>query len=306
MNKRPRLFIVYNPRSSQASAVRKEVLEPAARLKGWTVGKFEVQCIGVKKNAQNLARILMDGDLVVATGGDGTATIAANGILLSEKKVLFSVLPYGNFNDMARAFGLKSLKEVVRAFERGKTREIYPLEAIVDGEHWRYAPCYLTLGLFAESTSVFDGQKVRAKLQTGKKGVAFSIWNLAKWYFGNRKNNLLPAGKLNGRNLREGTTDYLAVNGKTMARVMKGGEWAQDYQTFWSGTGRLASFWRLTWFMMKSMVRRVPGNETRGDILTFELPNEVEIHAEGEYERLKNVVRIEVRKAKKSLTVIKN
>ncbi len=303
---RSRLIVVYNPRSSRAKVVRQEVLDPALKLKGWTVGKFEVTRAKVEENVAKLATILKDGDLLVAAGGDGTATVAANAVLRSDKKVVFAVLPYGNFNDMARMLGSKSITEVVARFERGLVREIYPLEAVVDGKHWRYAPCYVTLGLFAESTSVFEQDKVRQKLRARKRGLFFSVWNLAKWYFGNRKRDFLPEGRLNGRLLKTGTTDYLAVNSKSMARVMRGGKWYEDFQVFQSGTASLKSFWRLGWFMLLSIVRRVPGAETRGDVLTFERPNEIEIHAEGEYQRLKNVERIEVRKAEKSLTVIKN
>lgn len=160
-------------------------------------------------------------------------------------------LGYGNFNDMARMLGAKraveysdgyvgGVSEIVQKFTDGKVREIYPLEVKVDGEHWRYVPCYVTLGLFAESVAVFDDEKVRGKLRTGKKGLVFSVWNLAKWYFKNRKREFLPKGELERHGvsqivpevLQDGATDYMAINGSSMARVMRGGKSYRKKEVF--------------------------------------------------------------------------
>ena len=78
--------------------------------------------------------------------------------MLSGKDVTLGVLGYGNFNDVARMLKAKQpvkygdeyiggVSEIVERFEAGKVKEIYPLEAVVDGEHWRYAPCYITCGV---------------------------------------------------------------------------------------------------------------------------------------------------------------
>lgn len=198
-----KLLVVYNPRSSQHARIEKEVLKPARQLKGWLVGKYELKPTDVDDNAKALAKLLSDGDLVVGVGGDGTAAVAVNGIMLSEKDATFSMLGYGNFNDTARMLKAKrpveyggeylgGILEIVRKFEEGATTEIYPLEAKVNGERWRYAPCYITLGMFAESTQVLNEVKVRKQLKTGKKHLLFSLWQLAKWYFSNHERQFLP------------------------------------------------------------------------------------------------------------------
>ena len=125
-----RLILVLNPRSSQYAAVTREILEPARKLKGWTVGKFELDLGDVDENAARLAGILQDGDLVVAAGGDGTASVAVNGVMMAEegqsvvgagarKRVTLAAVGYGNFNDTARMLGVKrreGLEEVVARF----------------------------------------------------------------------------------------------------------------------------------------------------------------------------------------------
>ena len=296
-----RLMIVYNPRSSQFERVRDEVLNKVRELKGWMVGKYEVRDTDVDDNARRLAKVLNDGDLVVAAGGDGTATIAVNGIMLSGAEgVKFGVLGYGNFNDMARTFRTRSLAEIMD----GKCRKVWPLEAVVDGEHYRYGVCYFTLGMFAEATELFDDGVHRKKLKTGRKSIIFSWKILARWYFKNKKRTFIPNFRLNGREMPKDVTDYVAVNGKSMARVMRGGRWCFGERVFLSETGRLGRFWRLVALMGRSVLARVPGKESEGDVLEFARPADVEIQAEGEYKKLEGVRKIEVRKSKKCLGVM--
>ena len=325
-----RLILVLNPRSSQYAAVTREILEPARKLKGWTVGKFELDLGDVDDNARRLAGILQDGDLVVAAGGDGTASVAVNGVMVAtnevtlvegaevvgrRRNVTLAVLGYGNFNDTARMLGVRragGLEEIVARFARGEVADVYPLEALVNGQHWRYAAAYVTVGMLAASTAVFETEPVRWKLRAGRPRLVFSLWSLFRWYVANRRGDWLPAGYRNGEAWVTGNegmgvaraTDYVAVNGKSMAQVMRGGKWYLDPQEFQGGMMRLGSFWRVGWMMLRSVLRQVPGETTRGDRLDFVEPSKVVIQAEGEHEELMGVERIEVRKAPRGLKVV--
>ena len=55
-----RLFVVYNPRSSQFSDVKKSVLGRLKNFKGYLIGKYEVKPTDVDKNAEEFAKILKD------------------------------------------------------------------------------------------------------------------------------------------------------------------------------------------------------------------------------------------------------
>ena len=323
-----KVIVVYNPRSSKFQAVEREILTPLRRTKGWLVGKYVVKPTGVDENAAALAKILYDGDLVIAAGGDGTAVIAVNGIMLAEKDVALGVFGYGNFNDVARMMKSKrpveyggeyigGVEKVMDSYDAGKVMKIYPLDVEVDGEHWRYVPCYLTLGLFAESVAVFDDKKVRQHLQKGGRSRIFSIWNLAKWYFQNRRREFLPQGKLQQNepqrpgimiqqetDIMPKTTDYLAINGPRVASMMRGNKCYLEKKTFRSGVAELGGLGGLIWFMLRSIAFRIPGRKTTGDVIRFAEPSTVEIHAEGEYQKLINVKKIRVKKAGKALKVI--
>ncbi len=297
-----RLFIIYNPRSSRFSDVKEKVLNRQKDLKGYLIGKYEVEPTDVDKNAVKFAKLLKDGDFVISAGGDATGVIATNAILKSEKEVTLAVLPFGNFNDFSHTLNTKTLNDIT-----GSVQNYYPLEIFVDDQFFRYATCYVTIGMMAEAVRLYDKPKMRKVLKTANGRNVGSYTNLAGWYFKNRhKKIFLPDFKLNGELQPKKTSDYAAINGKYMARIMKGGEDYQNRTIFRSETDRLTNFWRLFKLMFKSILFRIPGSETKGDVLEFLEPATVELQAEGEYKTLENIKKIEIRKSKKCLKVIKN
>ena len=298
-----KMLIVYNPRSSRYGEVREKVLEPVRKLRGYMIGKYEIEEIGIDRNVTKLAKLLDDGDLVVAVGGDATGVIVANGILKSGKDAILAALPYGNFNDLARTLGLKRIEDALN--EKARVEKLYPLAVEVDGRFWRYATCYVTIGMMAEVVKIYDKPKMR-KILRGKFGRWIgSYTNATGWYFKNRKRKIfLSEFELNGKIQPKGGSDYIAVNGRSMARIMKGGRDYLEQKTFKSKVEKLTGFWRLFSFMMESVFIRVPGNETGKDVIEFLEPTTVELQAEGEYEEFRDVKKIEVRKAEQFLRVI--
>lgn len=316
-NNRVRVVLVYNPRSSKAKKVEEEVINPFRSQieKGsfpLTLAKYEVKPTNVDDNALQLSKLLVDGDVVLTAGGDGTAAIGLNGAMLSEKNIYFYALPFGNFNDMPRALRKATDPE----------RKIYPLEALVNGKHYRYAACYFTIGMFAESTEIFDKPAQRKHLQKGKKSLIYSVRQLAGWYFKNKKRDFIPNFKLERKIVawkRDGQflsspkvveaetkdiSDYMAVNGVSVAKVMRGGEWYTTRSEFLSTTRVLTKFFKLVGFMLKSILFGIPGRLSVNDKLIFDKPAEIEIQAEGEYCRLTNVSEIEIRKTGKYLNIL--
>ena len=307
-----RVILVYNPRSSKAIYVKEQVTGPLREIQGIMLGKYEVKPTDVDDNAAALADFLIDGDIVVAAGGDGTATIGLNGCMLSEKQVRFIAIPFGNFNDMARTL------------KNASGKELYPLEAKIDGKHYRYAACYFTIGMFAESTEIFDAEKTRKKLRKGNKGVGFSIWTLMKWYFRNKRRPFIPPFKYtsttkvydrNGvfqvrvkmmnEDESKGISDYLAVNGVSVAKMMKGGKrFYLNKSDFLSTTGKLNKLRKLIPFMTKSILSRIPSDITTEDTIVFPDYGDVEIQAEGEYKKLKHVGKIVISKSEKSIKIL--
>lgn len=300
-----RLVIVYNPRSSHFKNVEEDVIEPARHLSGWMVAKYEVAQIGVDENTRRLAKLLQNDDLVIAAGGDGTATIAVNGVMMAPaKNVRLGVMSYGNFNDVSRTFGDMKFKEILES----NAHVVWPLRCVVDGKHWRYAMCYVTVGMFAEACAVFDEPKTRKTLRKGGKRTLFSLFSLVKWWLREHKRSFIPSfylGDASGDMLdKTSSSDYMAVNGLTVAKIMKGGRMFRDNKEFLSTTGELTRFWKLFGFMTKAVLKQVPAEKSELDLLKFNRPASVMIQAEGEYAELKDVKKIEVRKSTKPLLAV--
>ena len=384
-----RLILVYNPRSSRYVDVDREVISRLRTMKGYAIGKYEVKPTNLDDNIAKLSKLLKDGDFVLAAGGDASGIIASNGILKSDKDATLAVLPYGNFNDLARTLGTMKFDDVfgedksssvndqdsfieggpdydkakgssasdgrfevvrdngseiaseprddrsrsradeklafrVEATPNGRplvdgrersgprtthpsVKKLYPLEIHVDGKFYRYATCYVTIGMTAEACELFDEPKFRKEMQKGHKSSWRSYIALVKWYFKNRhKREFIPEFKLNGKLQHKKTSDYAAVSGRSMCRVMKGGDDYLDPKKFRSMTDRLTNFWRLFKLMVAAILVRTPGTETTGDTLEFIKPATVELQAEGEYQVFKNIKTIEIKKGAKCLKVIHN
>lgn len=302
-----RLIIVYNPRSTRFFEVQKKILEPARKLKGWTVGKFEVRKAGVKENAKELAGIIRKGDLVLSAGGDGTASMVLNAVLESGKLATMAVAGFGNFNDYAKMFGEMSLKQIVRRFEEGRSEEFFPLEVRVNEKHARYIGTYFTIGLMAKSVRIFEREKVRRGLTRARNRLQFSLERLARWYFVNkRRKDFLPEGmKVNGVDVLKNTTDYVALNGEELAGLVETKGWEREEKKFLRLKMRNRSFFRLVREFLRMMEGEEFGEETEGDRLEFFRPAEVWANFEGEGEKLSGVREIEVRKTGEKVRVVR-
>ena len=301
-----RLLIVYNPRSSRFADVKKNVLTPAQSLKGYLIGKYEIEKTNLEDNIAKLSKLIQDGDLVISAGGDATGIITSNGILKSGKDAILAVLPYGNFNDLSHTLGTSKLGDIVnKTAEPGFVQKLYPLEIIVDSKLFRYATCYVTIGMMAESVKIYDQPKMRKKLKTSFGRKISSYTDLAGWYFKHRhKKQFLPDFKLNGKLQPKNTSDYAAVNGRFLARVLKSTPYYQNPHTFLHETDRLTNFWRLFKLITKSIFFRIANTETAYDKIEFLEPATIELQAEGEYQVFKDIKKIEIKKGDKFIKVI--
>ena len=298
-----RLIIVYNPNSSRYIHVRDDILTPVSKLKGFMIGKFAIEKAPFEQNLEALKKILKNHDIVIAAGGDATASVAVNAILQSDKDITFGALGYGNFNDLSRTLNTLKYQDLLNNLKNEK--KFYPLDVIVDGKRWRYASCYVTMGMTAEAVKLFDEPKIRKKMQKGHRSSWRSYLQLAKWYFKNRHTKtFIPQFELNGKLQDARVSDYAAVNGRSMSRVMKGGDDYLKPEVFRSEVERTTSFPKLFMLMAKSILSRVPGSETKRDLINFIQPATVTLQAEGEYKIFTNAKKIEIKKSEKYIKVI--
>ena len=301
-----RLIIVYNPRSSRFSEIEREVILPARKLKGWMVLKFEVKKGNVEADAAELTKVIRKGDLILSAGGDGTASMVMNAILWSGKLATMGVMGLGNFNDFYTTTGELKFSQIVKKFEEGKVETLYPLRVEVNGELFRYAGMYVTVGMMAEATGVFDQKRTRKRLSRARNRMSFAAGRLFKWYMKNKwRKDFLPEGaEVNGEALLKNTTDYVAVNGESLAGIVPAEGWTGESEKFWSGTLKGRSFFRLFVKFVKAVEEELPGRETTGDVIKFKNPYNIYIHVEGENEKMEGVGEISVKKTGEYVRVI--
>ena len=284
---RTRVILVCNRKSTGYKRVEKEVVMPLREFilkqKGITFLRFDVESPTLEENAKRLANLIGDGDVVLVAGGDGTAGIGVNGIMQSGKAAKFYVIPYGNFND------------IIQELRGNSGKQVYPIEALIDGKHFRYALAYFTVGMMAESTKIFDDEKVRRKLRKSKFNLIFSLKTLLMWFFVNRKKDYIT---IDGQKY----SDILVVNGKNVARLMKGGEYYLG-ETFLYTEQRLNNFFAMVFFMLQAMFSGIPGKKLKNKRIRFEEKQRIFIQSEGEYKDLV-VQEISFLKSKKSIEIL--
>lgn len=284
---RTRVILVCNCKSTGHKRVEKEVVKPLRefilRQKGMTFLRFDVESPTLEENAEKLSKLIMSGDVILTAGGDGTAGIGVNGIMQSGKDAKFYVIPYGNFND------------IIQILRPNSGKKVYPIEALIDGKHFRYALAYFTVGMMAESTKIFDDEKVRRKLRKSKFNLIFSLKTLLMGFFVNRKKDYIT---IDGQKY----SDILVVNGKNVARLMKGGEYYLG-ETFLYTEQRLNNFFAMVFFMLQAMFSGIPGKKLKNKRIRFEEKQRIFIQSEGEYKDLV-VQEISFLKSKKSIEIL--
>ena len=284
---RTRVILVCNRKSTGYKRVEKEVVttlrEFILQQKGITFLRFDVESPTLEENAKRLANLIGDGDVVLVAGGDGTAGIGVNGIMQSGKDAKFYVIPYGNFND------------IIQILRSNSGKKVFPIEALIDGKHFRYALAYFTVGMMAESTKIFDDEKVRRKLRKSKFNLIFSLKTLLMWFFVNRKKDYIT---IDGQKY----SDILVVNGKNVARLMKGGDYYLG-ENFLYTEQRLNNLFAMVFFMLQAMFSGIPGRKLKEKTIHFEEKQRIFIQSEGEYKDLV-VQEISFLKSKKSIEIL--
>ena len=284
---RTRVILVCNCKSTGHKRVEKEVVKPLRefilRQKGMTFLRFDVESPTLEENAEKLSKLIMSGDVILTAGGDGTAGIGVNGIMQSDKAAKFYVIPYGNFND------------IIQILRPNSGKKVYPIEALIDGKHFRYALAYFTVGMMAESTKIFDDEKVRRKLRKSKFNLIFSLKTLLMWFFVNRKKDYIT---IDGQKY----SDILVGNGKNVARLMKGGDYYLG-ENFLYTEQRLNNLFAMVFFMLQAMFSGIPGRKLKEKTIHFEEKQRIFIQSEGEYKDLV-VQEISFSKSKKSIEIL--
>ncbi|MDB5187454.1 MAG: Lipid kinase, YegS/Rv2252/BmrU family [Candidatus Saccharibacteria bacterium] len=297
-NKSERLVVIHNTKSSRAANVERGVFDRLADG-GMRPTRFLTPSPHAADNIDAIAHFVQSGDTVLSAAGDGTANAVINGLLESNHEgVTAGFLGYGNFNDVPRTMNHgDARRDPLTLLSSRKTVELNPLSVTKNGEHWRYAALYATLGWTAVAAAEFDSPKVREKLQHGGANIVSSLARLGIRYFQTRHISDLPLFYRDNGELYEGLTDVLAVNGPIMAKIIRSGQDKYKGPDFLLRDLDVSGLFKNSGFLAASAIGRMPGVVTQSDELKFTQPSSVPIQVDGEFSMLNNVSTLRIEKS---------
>ena len=301
-----RIVFVSNPRSSNYRKVKKQVAGILEKQVDDLV-EYEIVHTFFEDNVQRISQILQKGDLVIAAGGDGTASIVGNGVVASgQADILLGVLGYGNFNDLATSLSgrwakIDQLLKTEKTEKTEKTVDFYPVEISVNGAHFRYSFMYADIGLVAGAVNEFEKPSERERLWNGWANQFLSFLVLVPFYFRNKKHYALPGSSLGEARL----TDFFVINGDRMAKFKIGRGFMASSDKFGTAQLNTSSLLRNLPFTFRSIRGHMPLKVLSDYEVLFKQPARLHFQSDGEYRELTGVKTIGFTKAKKPLKMIK-
>ncbi len=310
-----RLVLVVNRRSSGYALVEKKIVRYIDELNLSTKQRqaYEIEPTNPLDNAQKMAKILQNNDIILVAGGDGTAHIATNAILLSGKTgIKIKYTGFGNFNDYAHSFSRNHYKACIRALDEQKTKyAIKPLEMKVNGQFYRYIPLYATIGLTAEMAEIFEHPKVRGALKKtpGRNSrLILSLLAATRFYFNHRKEENIPIKevKIDGSIVPHNhkTTDLVFMNGPRMARIMRSRSNKKTLEDFGFVALDSSKITKNLPFLTKGLLGFIPLRTVSDIEVTLGTPQNLQIQIEGESIKLDKVKDFSIRQVQAKIDIL--
>ena len=279
-----KLVIVQNPYSTRHREVQAGVFGRLHTV-GIAYDTITTRFSQAKGNINYLADRLPNDAHIISAAGDGTSTQVVNAGLRAELDgAVYSFIGYGNCNDLAR--GERNPLAVLQDDRRVITHQ--PLSVEVNGELWRYAPGYMTLGLTALIASGFAGAASRERLRRTppRTKLVRSMGQVATTYL-HAHNTYLPPFTTNlSTEEQAGLTDVMIINNQRMGRVIRS---SIDYpQTDFFGYHQadFSSIWKNIPFVCSAIAGHTPAEKITEITLTFCEPATILAQTEGEHAAL--------------------
>lgn len=276
-----KLVIVQNPYSTRHSEVRAGVFDrlDAANVAYDTITTRFSQA---EDNIKDLADHLPQDAHIISAAGDGTSTQVVNAGLRAElNDAVYSFIGYGNCNDLAR--GKHDPLPLLQANHHTIIHQ--PLSVEVNGEPWRYAPGYMTLGLTALVASGFADATSRERLRRTppRTKLVRSMGQVATTYLRAHDTYLPPFTTNLSAEEQAGLTDVMMINSQRMGRVIRS---SIDYpQTDFFGYHQadFSSVWKNIPFACSAIAGHTPAKRITNITLNFREPATILAQTEGEH-----------------------
>jgi hypothetical protein len=276
-----KLVIVQNPYSTRHREVQAGVSDRLDTA-GIPYDTITTRYSQAADNIDDLAGRLPNDAHIISAAGDGTSTQVVNAGLRAElDNAVYSFIGYGNCNDLAR--GERNPLAVLQGDHHTVTHQ--PLSVEVNGELWRYAPGYMTLGLTALIASSFAGAASRERLRhtPPRTKLVRSIGQVATTYL-RAHDTYLPPFTTNLSTIEQtNLTDVMMINSQCMGRLIRS---SIDYpQTDFFGYRQadFSSVWKNIPFAYSAVTGHTPAEKVTDITLNFRKPATILAQTEGEH-----------------------
>lgn len=279
-----KLIVVQNPYSTRHREVQAGVFD---RLNEADIAydTITTRFSRAEDNIKDLADRLPDGAHIISAAGDGTSTQVVNAGLRAELDgAVYSFIGYGNCNDLAR--GQRDPLPLLQANRHTITHQ--PLSIEVNGEPWRCAPGYMTLGLTALIASGFASTASRERMRRTPPHTKLvrSMGQVATTYLRAHDTYLPPFTTNLSAEEQAGLTDVMMINSQCMGRMIRS---SIDYpQTDFFGYRQadFSSIWKNIPFVCSAIAGHTPAERITEITLTFCEPATILAQTEGEHAAL--------------------
>lgn len=290
-----RIVVVTNKNSTGAKNVERSVLIPL-RQENISFDQFQTPSPDTEANIAAMQDFFRDGDRIISAAGDGTAMQVTNAVLRSKlHDADVGFLPFGNFNDLARSH---KARDPVALSQSSLTVEHAPLSVGVNGEYWRDAPSYVTLGWTALAAEQFGNSTSREAMQSSPEAFKLgrSLLQLAESYFKNRHTMLPEFHTSDSSVVRKAVTDFIAINSPRVGSIVRSDRDYFDSDQFGTAEADVSKILPNIPFGLKALTGHTPAKPVTAATLQFKEHSRVPIQSEGEFEYLENVRTIEIEK----------
>lgn len=298
-----RLLVVYSPRSTNANYFERKIRPQLMEL-DYEVHFLTINNLPYFEARKKIADSILDGDTILAAGGDGIANVSLDGAMESGQNTTLAVAPLGNFNDFARSID-GSVNDVGKIL-KSDTFNFRPLDLSVNRHHLLYVAQYISFGITAHLTDYLNSDKTRdlrrrLRLSSTMFGVVSAL-NYNK-IIHSLSDISLPTPKRNGRIITDNSLGFLlGPIGHYFGPAM--GSYHQSDSQFWFHHAKIigrASHdvpYISSWFG-----RNLPGVETDYEELTFAEPSKIVAQVSGDKLELNDVSEISCQRSQQSIRI---
>lgn len=276
-----KLVIIQNPYSTRHREVQAGVFDRLDAA-GIAYNTITTRFSQAADNIDDLAGRLPNDAHIISAAGDGTSTQVVNAGLRAElDDAVYSFIGYGNCNDLAR--GQRDPLPLLQASHSIITHQ--PLSIEVNGEPWRYAPGYMTLGLTALIASGFASTASRERMRHTPPHTKLvrSMGQVATTYLCAHSTFLPPFTTNLSAIEQTSLTDVMMINSQCMGRMIRS---SIDYpQTDFFGYHQadFSSVWKNIPFACSAIAGHTPAERITDITLNFREPATIIAQTEGEH-----------------------